>query len=100
VWWRGKVDAGREAVEAGTDDGVAYFEWAAPLDADPADPETWRRCHPALAEGVVAEEVIAADYAAMAEAEFARAYLNWWSDDLAGSGWTVIAEDAWKAAQQ
>ncbi len=99
VWWRGKVDTGRQAVADGTD-GVAYFEWSAPMDANPADPATWRACHPALAEGVVDEAVIAADYEALPESEFTRAYLNWWTSDLIDTGWTVFDADVWKAAKR
>ncbi len=98
VWWRGKVDAGRQAVTEGTD-AVCFFEWSAPMDANPADPATWYGCHSALAEGMVGEEVLAADYEALPESEFTRAYLNWWTSDLLDTGWTVIDQDAWKRAK-
>jgi phage terminase large subunit-like protein len=99
VWWRSKVDAGRQAVADGTD-AVCFFEWSAPIGADPADPATWRACHPALAEGVVEQSVIEADFAAMPEAEFVRAYLNWWSSDLVDTGWTTFDQSVWLAAKR
>src|SRR6266566_353985 len=44
----GKVQAGRARLDAGPGSGIAYFEWSAPVDADPADPLVWRDCMPAL----------------------------------------------------
>ena len=48
IAWNAKVAMGRAAAESGKRSGVAYFEWSAPFDADPADPETWAGCMPAL----------------------------------------------------
>ena len=53
--------AGRAQVEGGGDRGMAYFEWSAPDDADPADPRTWRDCMPALGH-TITEEAIATDF--------------------------------------
>jgi hypothetical protein len=83
------VDAGRAVAASGMTDGLAYFEWSAPDDAEPGDPETWRGCMPALGR-TVDERTIAADMAAMAPAQFRRAYLNQWPDET-GEGWRVIA---------
>lgn len=77
----GKVKAGRERLESAVDSPVAYFEWSAPVDADPADPETWRACMPALGH-TVTESAIAGELASMDLDEFRRAYLNQWLDDL------------------
>ncbi len=79
VYLRAKVDAGREHVERDRRAGVAYFEWAAPDDADPADPRVWRGCMPALGH-TITEDAIAADFASMKLVEFQRAYLNQWPD--------------------
>jgi len=38
-----RVQTGRQAVEAGLTEGLAFFEWGAPDDVDPASPETWRK---------------------------------------------------------
>ena len=62
-WFHGWVDAGRAAVDAGTceQERIAYFEWSAPEDADPGDPDTWWSCMPALGH-TITEETVAADY--------------------------------------
>ena len=101
VWWRGKIDIGREiAREASTSASVGFYEYAAPEGADITDEAVWWACHPALAEGHVPIELVRADAKAMPPAEFARAYCNVWTSDLAGTGWTVIDEDAWKRARR
>lgn len=79
VYLRGKVDAGRQRVDEGLNSHVAYFEWSAPEDADPADRATWRGCMPALGH-TITEDAIAADFASMKLIEFQRAYLNQWPD--------------------
>ncbi len=89
----GKVEAGRQLVDAGVTKGTAYFDWSAEDDADPADPATWRSCMPALGL-TTSEEVVATDFASMQEAEFTRAYLNRWTAQRANPGLPV---DAWLA---
>ena len=79
VYLRSKVDAGRARCDLGLTNGVAYFEWSAPEDADPADPQTWRACMPALGH-TIREEAIRGEHAAMDGPEFRRAYLNQWPD--------------------
>lgn len=75
VVWNELVSRGRAAAESDAGVGVAYFEWSAAADADPADPATWWGCMPAL--GVtVSEDAIRAEFATMAVDEFRRAYLN------------------------
>ena len=99
VWWRGKVDLGRQLVtEAPAGTPVAFYEWAAPDGADVRDEAVWWACHSALAEGFVPIDVIRADAVALPAGEFARAYLNVWSDLLDG-GWTAIDESAWQRAK-
>lgn len=75
VPWNRLVERGRAAVESGKTNGIAYFEWSAPLDSDPDDPATWWGCMPALGFTVV-ESVIAGEREAMADNEFRRAFLN------------------------
>lgn len=79
---RRKVETGRAAVADGVTEGIAYFEWSAPDDADADDPEVWRSCMPALGH-TVTERSVAAERASMSDGEFRRAYLNQWtlSDD-------------------
>lgn len=96
AYFKGKVEDGRAHAELGVTDTAAYFGYSAPDDADPADPETWYGCMPAL--GItVSEETVASDFATMEEAEFRRAYLCQWPD-VAKPGWQVISQQAWEAA--
>ena len=81
-----KVKDGRERVEAGSVEGVAYFEWSAPDDANWRDEDVWRACMPALGFTTPMDAIrAAADQ--MTEPEFRRAFLNQWvtraADDLA-----------------
>jgi phage terminase large subunit-like protein len=96
TWWRGKVEMGREAVEKGRTDGLAFFEWSAPPGAPLADPGTWRECMPALGY-TVDEATVAGDIAGMNATEARRAFLNQWADeaDDDGSGWGLVDRDLW-----
>lgn len=88
-----KVERGRRAVLDGLTDGIAYFEWSAPDDADPGDPETWYACMPALGH-TQPLSAMRSEYLAMEEkpAEFKRAYLNQWTT---GRLLPPIPLDAW-----
>lgn len=93
VFFRGKVTNGRERCQLGLTSDVAYFEWSAPNEAPPGDPETWHRCMPAL--GItVPESAIRADFESMDLGEFRRAYLNQWQDEFPDP-WLVIDEADW-----
>lgn len=80
--WR-KVLAGREATAERAHGKVAYFEWSAPDDANPADPAVWWSCSPAMGL-TITEEFIASEWArAQRKGQegidtFRRAYLNQW----------------------
>ena len=88
-----KVCAGRQAVEAGVTDGMAYLEWSAEPDADPADPQTWRQAIPAL--GVtISEATIRADLQGMPRHDFQRSFLNMWTLAM---GDAVIDLATWQA---
>jgi phage terminase large subunit-like protein len=93
VYFRGKVTNGRERAQLGLTSDVAYIEWSAPNDADPADPATWWACMPALGH-TVTEAAVRADYNSMDLAEFRRAYLNQWQDEFPDP-WLVIDEADW-----
>jgi len=71
---RGKVDRGRARVAAGQSGQVAYFEWSADPDADPADPATWWSCMPALGR-TVTEAATAAELERLDLPEFHRSSL-------------------------
>lgn len=69
---------GREAVDAGEREGIAYFEWSAPPDADPDDEEVWWSCMPALGITQTVRDVrheFEVTFAGKPD-EFRRAYLN------------------------
>lgn len=88
-----KVLAGRQRVELGSPGAVAYFEWSAPDEADPADPATWWACMPALGF-TVTEDAVRAELDSMEMPDFRRAYLNQWPS--AGlDRWEVVDREAW-----
>lgn len=90
-----KMDNGRALAMADNRSGVAYFEWSAPLDSDPADPQTWRDCMPALGH-TVTEATVSADQKSMKPSEFRRAYMNIPENELPDD-WTVLTEHDWSA---
>src|SRR5262249_38876489 len=88
-----RVERGRQAAEAGITEGLAYFEWSAAEDDDPADPQTWTRCMPALGH-TVTEAAVRAAQQAMGRHEFLRAYLNRWTTAMSDP---VIPLEQWEA---
>jgi len=99
----GKMEAGREAVEAGQQEDTAFFWWGAEPETDGDDPATWAAAMPAwgftineravrrMKAGMKAD---AAKSGTDAEAEFERAGLNRWSDEEAAP--SVVDLDRWK----
>jgi phage terminase large subunit-like protein len=87
-----KIDDGRERVDRGLTEGVAYFEWSAEQGADPADEQVWLGCMPALGH-TIGVEAIRADFESMRLVEFRRAYLNQRQDRHAIEPWQVVPED-------
>ncbi len=88
-----RVQTGRQAVEAGLTEGLAFFEWGAPDDVDPASPETWRRHMPALGH-TVTEAAVRSAQQSMGRNEFARGYLNRW---VLAQGETIIPIEHWQS---
>jgi hypothetical protein len=90
-----KVDAGRESVQEGRDDGVFYCEYGMPPDADLDDEAIWWEHHPGLAGGLITIDAIRHMRATMTESEFRRAGANQWvrTTDL------LIPFDLWRAVQ-
>jgi len=86
------VERGRLAVELGERSGVCYFEWSAAPADDPDDPETWRRCMPAL-NRTITEAVVAHARATLPAGEFSRAFLNLRTK----AGDRVLPIEAWNA---
>lgn len=97
LYLKGKVDNGRAKVEAGLDSSIAYFEWSAHEDDDPESPDTWARCMPALGHTINAS-AIRSDFEDMKLAEFRRAYLNQWSDEIPEL-WLIISEQDWQGVE-
>lgn len=91
---RAKIAAGRARVEAGVTRGTAYFEWSAPEDADPHDPDTWWGCLPALGH-TTTEEAIAAQLGRMDLGDFCSEFLSWWPSD-AQLRWKIIPKLVWE----
>jgi hypothetical protein len=93
-----QMEKGRERVKNVINHRTAYFEWSAPLDADPGDPRTWRACMPGLRcnGGIVPETSIASDYKVMDVLDFQAEYLGW-PHKAHVTKWTVIGEDVWEA---
>lgn len=102
---RGMRDRGR----AGTDKGLAYFEWCAEPggcqleQCDHAltapgcaldDPGQWQRGNPAMGRRITAE-YIAKERRAMPPLEFARERLGWWDDPALEA--IAINPAAWEA---
>jgi hypothetical protein len=98
-----KVQTGRDAVAADTGRGVAFFEWSAPDEWDPADEETWYSFMPALCPAppcrcgdgwrhTVTSDSIRLEREAMDPAEFRRAYGN----RPTGGSDLIIPPEAWR----
>lgn len=89
-----KVEKGRAAVEAGTTQGLAYFEWSAPEDADIDDPATWQH-HPGLGNLISEETIAHARQTTKSVDEFAQEWLGIWSKAVE----TVIQPGTWQKCQ-
>ena len=74
----------RDIGRAGDSPSVAWFEWAAQVDADPDDPDVWHAAIPTLAEEKGVTLAAVEDFHATMTAElFAREILNVWPTDTA-----------------
>ncbi len=107
-YWYRKLLAGRKACEDGDAGAVAFFEWSAPDDADPADEDVWGACSPALGYTITLAALRIEWQRAQRKgvegvAMFRRSYLNQWPevpvlDDQPGL-WQVITAEQWKAVE-
>jgi len=88
-----QLHAVRRRALAGGSDRLAYLEWSAPAECDPADPSAWAQANPALGLRV-REEFVRAELDAMPLAEFRRERLGV-PDDEAGADRQVISDEAW-----
>ena len=90
-----KTEIGRAAVNAGSTEGVAYFEWAIPEDEDIDDPGVWAERMPAY--GVtIHDEYIRHARQTMPEGEFRRAIGNQWTEAeerlIPGEFWRQVVD--------
>lgn len=92
VWLARWRDMGRAAVADGKTKRLAYFEYAAPADADPDDEATWWAAHPGLGHQVDIE-ALRDDHELMTPDQFRCEYLGWWPESLADTRLV----DAWAA---
>ena len=81
--------AGRE----GEADGLAYMEWCAPDEADPADPHAWAIANPALGTRLT-ERFTISERRIMAPEDFARERLGLWFAEAVVS---IFGPGAWQA---
>ncbi|HSS11153.1 MAG TPA: hypothetical protein VLL25_14800 [Acidimicrobiales bacterium] len=93
TWLLAAIEAGRAAVRAGRNTGVAYFEWSCPDDLDPCDETSWPQYHPAYGRTIDRHAMLAA-LELLGPEEFARAYGNRWVHTVA----RLIAADVWLEA--
>lgn len=70
-----KVETGRAATMEDYGQGLAYFEWSIPDDADIDDPEVWWQYMPALG-WTISEPAVAHARQTMTDGEFRRAFGN------------------------
>jgi hypothetical protein len=93
-----QLGAVRKRGLAGDDPSLAFFEWSASPDDDPAALETWAKTNPAmnLPGHGISQEYIARERAALAPHIFARERLGigQYPTDKANA-WQVIRKDDW-----
>ena len=95
-----KVTRGRQQAEMGIREGLAYFEWSAPDDAEVDDHREWWKCMPALGH-TITERAIEAELRAMSDtlADFRRAYLNQWVPKGSLAVDPVISPGVWSGCE-
>jgi Phage Terminase len=87
----------RQRGMAGNDPSLAFFEWSAEDNDNPADPVTWAKANPGL--GIrITEDYIRRERAALAAETFAaeRLTIGRYPTDLADA-WQIIPKTAWQA---
>lgn len=86
----------RERGVRGGDPSLAFFEWSASEDDDPADPAAWAKANPGL--GIrITEEYLQREHAALSPEGFARERLGIGDYPVDGGAWEVVSADAWGA---
>jgi hypothetical protein len=93
-----QLGAVRKRGLSGDDPSLAFFEWSADPEDDPASPETWAKTNPAmnLPGHGISQEYIARERAALAPHIFARERLGIGQYPLdRANAWQVIRKDDW-----
>ena len=94
VFLRDKVEKGRAATEDDVREGLCYFEWSAPEDADIDDPATWQH-HPGLGHLITEATIAHARQTTKSVDDFAQEWLGIWSKAVE----TVIPPATWQKVQ-
>lgn len=94
VYLNRKVEVGRAAALEGRTSGIAYFEYAIPVDEDIDDPQVWWRYIPALGR-TIREADLSHARLTMTDSEFRRAFGN----QRTRAAERVIPEVTWRLVQ-
>jgi hypothetical protein len=87
-----KVEIGRAAVNSGSTEGIAYFEWSIPEDEDVDDPAVWAYRMPAFGVTIF-EDYIRHARQTMTDGDYRRAIGNQWTE----TDERVIPAEWWRA---
>lgn len=90
---KNKREQGRARVSAGSNRGMAFFDFSAAEGLDPGDPATWWSCMPALGY-TVEEDTVREDFDSLGLVDFCAEYLGW-EPAKAPPRWTVISYETW-----
>lgn len=83
-----------KAIAADGDAPIAWFEWSADPEDDPADPLTWAKAHPGLGYSIPYSEFKNQHELSDSLADFQLSFLGMW--DAGAAGDLVIPMDIWR----
>lgn len=83
-----------KAIAADDTSSVAWFEWSAETEDDPADPMTWAKAHPGLGYSITPAMFQEQYDSAVSLADFQLSFLGMW--DAGSAGDLVIPMDVWR----
>jgi hypothetical protein len=98
-WMRVMRERGRAAVAADARQGIAYFEYTIPDDADPLDESVWWDYYPALGDGLVRPEELRSELETgrMSPEAFAAEFFGRWPGESTITAWQAITRMDWEA---
>jgi Phage Terminase len=80
------------------DPSLAFMEWSALEDDDPADPRTWAKANPGM--GIrISPDYIERERSALPPDEFARERLSIGDYPVDGDKWAVVSEAVWRSLE-